>query len=409
MIARRALTAFLVAGIACTSSSHLAAPSTNPPVHQAVVAPSASAPSNCAWRSVPLPPVAAPRFSASLRGISFGSANSGWAIGIAEAQGPTEGGTSHSFLLRWNGRRWRLAHTSIPRSADLSGVWASSPNNAWAVGGIGHGGFAARWDGQRWAVERPQDPGTEFWGFSAVSGSGPADVWAVGATSTGHSGGTLAEHWNGRAWRIVPVPNPPPRPQVGSPFGDLDAVDVRSPTEAWAAGQATNVGSRPAGLQTAYIYHWDGSRWGVLSTPNASVGARHPFDGLSGIAAPEPNDAWAVGSYSGPAGAGGRGGRGLLEHFDGSTWTVVPEPWLRSSVLEGVVSIGADSVWVAGTRVTRPLRAFIARWDGRRWILGPSLIGSLNAIGIDPAGRVWAAGSNGTRVKSSPLLLACSH
>ncbi len=37
VIARRVLTAFLVAGIACTSSSHLAAPPTNPPVHKAVL------------------------------------------------------------------------------------------------------------------------------------------------------------------------------------------------------------------------------------------------------------------------------------------------------------------------------------------------------------------------------------
>ena len=44
-----------------------------------------------------------------------------------------------------------------------------------------------------------------LYGTVAVS---PQDVWAVGRYITGNSSRALVEHWAGRAWRVVWVPQP---------------------------------------------------------------------------------------------------------------------------------------------------------------------------------------------------------
>jgi len=46
--------------------------------------------------------------------------------------------------------------------------------------------------------------------LSAVVALGTGDVWAVGSTLPvpSEQAQTLAEHWNGTAWQIVPTTNP---------------------------------------------------------------------------------------------------------------------------------------------------------------------------------------------------------
>ena len=86
----------------------------------------------------------------------------------------------------------------------LYGIWGSSPNDIYAVGG-----YAGRWgfvwhstDGQTWtAVELPDDlPLTdegELPGFFKVWGSSASDVWVVGTHGT-------VLHYDGAAWSVVP-------------------------------------------------------------------------------------------------------------------------------------------------------------------------------------------------------------
>ena len=56
------------------------------------------------------------------------------------------------------------------------------------------------------------------------------DAWAVGAANVGGVYQTLIEHWNGRAWSVVPSPNPSATQQ------GLDSVSVLSARDAWAVG-----------------------------------------------------------------------------------------------------------------------------------------------------------------------------
>jgi hypothetical protein len=53
------------------------------------------------------------------------------------------------------------------------------------------------------------------------------------------------------------------------------------------------------------IEHWNGTAWTVQQSPNPG-GSSH-YDDLHGVAAISAGDAWAVGSY-------GNAGRTLIEH-----------------------------------------------------------------------------------------------
>src|SRR5206468_3224593 len=101
--------------------------------------------------------------------------------------------------------------------------------------------------------------------------------------------------------------------------------------DAWAVGSYDN-GSRTA---SSLIEHWNGTRWSVVSGPDLTAS-----NGLEDVAAIAGNDVWALGSMSGSPG----GSRTLVLHWDGNQWTRIPSPnttnW--SSSLEGVAAIAAN-------------------------------------------------------------------
>jgi hypothetical protein len=95
-------------------------------------------------------------------------------------------GGDDGTMLRWNGATW----SSIPIGTNrrIERIWGSGPDNVWAVGGdgaLGDGkgdgyGSIFHWNGTAWSS---QDAGTKSWLYlGGVWGSGPNDVWAVGAT-----------------------------------------------------------------------------------------------------------------------------------------------------------------------------------------------------------------------------------
>jgi len=95
-------------------------------------------------------------------------------------------------------------------------------------------------------------------------------------------GRPLIEHWDGRAWRIVPSPD------TGG--GYLNSVSAVSTRDIWAVG---NVRGEPLTEQ------WDGARWTIV--PNPRGPDRPPTPGydsrsLWGVVAIAPRDVWAVGT-----------------------------------------------------------------------------------------------------------------
>jgi hypothetical protein len=78
-------------------------------------------------------------------------------------------------------------------------------------------------------------------GVTVVSAN---DVWAVGTYYNGVSALlTLAEHWDGKAWRVVPGENPGSEgPFAANVFHDVAAI---SPTDVRAVGYFHGQGFDP--------------------------------------------------------------------------------------------------------------------------------------------------------------------
>jgi hypothetical protein len=85
-------------------------------------------------------------------------------------------------------------------------------------------------------------------------------------------------------------------------------VAAAASNDVWAVGYQ-NVG----GSINTLIEHWDGTSWSLVSSPNPHTNVN---SGLGSVAAVSANDIWATGSDAGP----------LVENWNGTSWTVVSFP-----------------------------------------------------------------------------------
>ena len=167
---------------------------------------------------------------------------------------------------------------------------ATSAASAWAVGynlnGPADRTLIEHWNGAAWKVVPSPSPGTVANSLQAVAATAAGNAWAVGwyLNGTG-SRRTLAEHWNGRSWKVVPSPS------AGTGDNFLWSVDATSATNAWMVGNL----AAGTGFQTL-LEHWNGSTWRRVATP--SPGGAGANNILSGVAGTDCGNAWAVGDYS---------------------------------------------------------------------------------------------------------------
>jgi hypothetical protein len=165
--------------------------------------------------------------------------------------------------------------------------------------------------------------------------------------------------------------------------------------DVWAVGySATN--PPESSTSVTLIEHWDGTAWSVIPSPNPEP----PLSGgpvsneLYSVAAIAPDDVWAVGQ-SFDYGAS----QTLVVHWDGVSWEVVHAPTPgRYSVLRSVSAVAADDVWAVGTRYVRGSQVTLAEhWDGVQWSAVPSpndgpFVQELFRVRAIAADDVWAVG-----------------
>jgi len=194
----------------------------------------------------------------------------------------------------------------------------------------------------------------------------------------------LILHWDGTRWTRQPSPND------GQPFYSLTGAAAVSSSDAWAVG---------SGNSGAVILHWDGTRWTHQAVPELGPGI---YPSLLGVAATSSSDAWAVGWYGGF----GEPVRGVIFHWDGSTWTIQPVPHVGTGAnsLSAVTATSPSNAWAVGSREDGTgQRALILHWDGEAWTHQPSPeanlgIGSgesLNGIAAASPHNAWAVGARG--------------
>ena len=235
-----------------------------------------------------------------------------------------------------------------------------------------------------WKVLASPNVGQLSNGLAAVSAFSRTDAWTVGTSQTsGADFRTLAEHWDGTAWSVVSTPD-------GGILDRLNGVVQLAPNDAWAVGVDYNLSAQA--YQTL-VEHWDGSAWTIVPSPNG--GTR--YDALQAVAAVGPSDVWAVGVTQ----TSGQTIRNLTltEHWDGTSWSIVPSPnrpGESDAWLLGISAASANDLWAVGFDHTG---ALAERWDGASWSIvttpNPSgAFGELASVGAIGSSDVWAVGNS---------------
>jgi hypothetical protein len=219
-----------------------------------------------------------------------------------------------SALMRWDGTTWSQAamgsNASLPPGwvdwqafgpehydVNLTHIWGSGPNDAYAVGDIDF----YHWDGTTWNGTGPQitspcgggtapayDPNRALV-TKGVWGSGPNDVFIVGTI------GSIL-HWDGTCWGWM---------DSGT---TLDLLDVwgSAANDVYAVGKAGT------------ILHFDGTRWSMLRSGITKD--------LLGVRGSGPSDVFAAAADT-------------LFHLRNGAWEPIALPALISAI------------WVTPTRV----------------------------------------------------------
>jgi hypothetical protein len=230
--------------------------------------------------------------------------------------------------------------------------------------------------------------------LTAVVALTPSDVWAVGDRNTVSSRGIflaapLAEHWDGTKWTVIPTPDPQGQ------CNTFSALAASASNDVWAVGKVyMNAGNCGKGSNfPAVIEHWDGTSWNIVPSPSP-VNKR-----LTGVAAIASNDVWAVG-YNEPSWGSLYT---LTEHWDGSRWKVIRSPNIQSqqTYFEAVTAVATNDVWAVGAYLKSPSNVaapFAEHWDGVAWKIvqvPDSGSGFSFLFGASSAGTndVWATGA----------------
>jgi hypothetical protein len=203
----------------------------------------------------PSPPAGPGVGGGTLEAIGCSSAAACTGVGIAESVPPV--------IERWNGATWAMQHSPRVRDPGPGELWSvSCPAAAVCLAAGDTGGnatnftthaLAERWNGTAWVIQRvPQPPGAADSSLTGISCSSPVACTAVGTWLGGSArGGLLAERWNGKTWAIQATPSPP-----GHDSG-FDAVSCPSATACVAVGRS---GSGPLAAR------WNGTAWALVHT-----------------------------------------------------------------------------------------------------------------------------------------------
>ncbi len=327
----------------------------------------------------------------------------------------------------------------MPPMSDLNAVACASDTECWAVGSLltPTDALFEEYTGGSWtAVYSPDGGGVDF-DLQGITCLPSGDCWVVGR---GPGPGAAIVYYDGNGWTVVSSPpggaggdqlngiacvssedcwavgfsgvaddaNKEPLIEhyaagvwmdVSGPSpvaqGTLAAVSCATSTDCWAVG-TSYVASGHQG--PAVIEHYDGSAWTLVT--GAPVGA--PGE-LSGVTCSTSTECWAVGvSYEGGSSAptGGPFIAPVIEQYDGSSWTLVASPTADSAFLADVTCPSPADCWAVGEdNQTLTAGTLIEHYTGSGWsvVASPSLAATTDdeilGIACPSTTECWAAGT----------------
>jgi hypothetical protein len=313
-------------------------------------------------------------FNSELFAVSASSPNDIWAVGQS--------------TIHFDGKRWTAFPAPMIKGDNngfLQGVVDISPTLAWAAGNVSDGAHPGQvieqWNGTKWSLfPGPKFGKKEQADIFAMTSSSANDVWAIGSLVKLGTGrvSSLFEHWNGTAWTVTTV-------ESNNEF--LFGASSDATNDAWAVGFKGS-----DNIETSAM-HWDGTKWKSVPTPNVGVGTNK----LNAVLALAPNDAWAVGFSTPVAPSKQASTLTLIEHFDGTSWAVVPSPNVganrahQSNRLLGLTANSANDIWAFGSYFVADgsgdQMTLLLHWDGISWKIAPS---PNPTKGESPSDLLWA-------------------
>jgi hypothetical protein len=301
------------------------------------------------WRTIPSPNPGKcnqGNFGNVLTSIAAVSSTDIWAVGFTFPCNAL----LQPMAIHWDGTKWSVVATpKLPFNNNaLNGVVAFASNNVYAAGFQTASNGATltlieHWDGTSWSVVSSPNKNQTGNVLSSISGTSPTDIWAVGNNVAPNVPvKTLVEHFDGTQWKIVPSPNPLPTGSLSQNV--LASVTAVSPTDATAVGYILDSGLL---RELTMVQHWDGVSWKVVTSPNVDSNSGS-FNTLKSVSAFSSNNIYAVGFFAN--GNTNANQRTLVEHFDGTSWTIVSSPTKGlAQQLLGVFALpGTNDAWGVG-------------------------------------------------------------
>jgi hypothetical protein len=349
-----------------------------------------------------LPAQAQAQASSSFEVVATPNDNPNSELLAASASSPNDIWAVGQSTIHFDGTTWTAFSAPMIKGDNnsfLQGVVAISPTLAWAAGNVTDGSHPGqvieRWNGTRWALfPGPKFGKRERAEVFAMTSSSARDVWAIGNLLNLGTGlaSPLFEHWNGTAWTAT-------RLESNNQF--LFGASADAANDAWA------VGFNGSDSITTSAMHWDGANWKLVATPNVGEGTNK----LNAVLALAPNDAWAVGFSTPVAPPKQAATLTLIEHFDGTSWAVVPSPnvgsnsALQSNRLLGLTGNSANDIWAFGSYFAADgsghQMTLLLHWDGTSWTVASSPSPTKGGLPCDllwtgvvsSPGDVWILGS----------------
>ncbi|HEX6790304.1 MAG TPA: hypothetical protein VF247_03260 [Candidatus Krumholzibacteria bacterium] len=290
-------------------------------------------------------------------------------------------------VLMFDGTSWRVAPTG-PVS-NLTSVWGTSLTNVFAAGG----NQLLHFDGRGWSGIRVVDD--RFW-TSAVSGSGPSDVFVVSSASYSETTPRPIAHFDGRGWSTT------------SSGTNQNFTDVWSsgPGDAFAAGEYGAIlhydgvawshmvpeGTLPTffrvwgtsgtdvyGVAYRGFYHYDGISWKLVDTG---------LDEVADVWGASSADVFAISYF---------GNHSEFAHFDGAAWT--PKPLIPEDTFTAAWTSDTADDYMVG-REGSIVHRFVENDRVETQIIESGTTERLNAL-WKTSERFVAVGENGVIVSST--------
>jgi hypothetical protein len=288
------------------------------------------------WTSYPLPNVGS-NLNA-LFSVSDMPSGEAWAVGYYVDATYKQ----HTLTEHFDGAAWTVVMSPSPgvRQNILYGVAALSTSDVWAVGGTQDSAgtwhtLAEHWDGDEWRIVPTIDAGSTGNVLYGVSAASCSAVYAVGIRAdTAFPGKALSEVWDGREWKLVPTPSDP------------GGTDVALGLTA-AGSSVTLVGDRESSTAPYTTFVAAGSDDGVslVSTPNSTLGENDLFSAATASDGSTWAAGWVLDLSTGNHVT-------LVEHGVNGAWKLAssPNPNIANGDdgLSSVTAIPGDGLWAVG-------------------------------------------------------------